>query len=69
MFKQVNSPVLWQKTIENMAELGVTIFIEVGPGKTLTGLISKILPDALTINVENMESLNKAMEVLKNAER
>ena len=52
-----------------MAELGVTIFIEVGPGKTLTGLISKILPNALTINVENMESLNKAMEVLKNAER
>ncbi len=40
--KQINNPVLWQKTIENMVADGFDTFIEVGAGKTLSGLIKKI---------------------------
>jgi len=55
--KQINHPVLWQKTIENMISDGYDIFIEVGPGKTLTGLIRKINPDVKTYNVSDVPSL------------
>ncbi len=43
--RQVNSPVLWRITIENMVNDGYDTFIEAGPGKTLTGLIKKINKD------------------------
>ncbi|MDR3238567.1 MAG: ACP S-malonyltransferase [Clostridiales bacterium] len=43
--RQVHSPVLWQKTIENMIADGFDSFIEIGPGSTLTGLIRKIDPN------------------------
>ncbi|MCL2248267.1 MAG: ACP S-malonyltransferase [Oscillospiraceae bacterium] len=46
--KQINSPVLWQQTIENMIKDGYDTFIEAGPGKTLTGLIKKINPSVKT---------------------
>jgi [acyl-carrier-protein] S-malonyltransferase len=52
----VVSPVLWQKTIERMVSDGFDAFIEAGPGKTLTGMIRKITPDALVSNVEHPES-------------
>lgn len=64
--QQVNSPVRWQKTIENMAEAGVECFVEVGPGKTLCGLIKKIDSRAVALNVENKASLENALEVLLN---
>jgi len=54
---QINSPVLWQKTIENMIADRFDTFIEVGPGKTLSGLIQKINPDVKVYNVSDMESL------------
>jgi len=43
--EQVKSPVLWEKTIEAMAEAGTEVFIECGPGKTLAGLIKRINKD------------------------
>lgn len=54
---QVENPVRWQKIIENMASNGVDTFVEVGVGKTLTGLIKKILPEAKAFKVENAEDL------------
>jgi len=65
--KQVNHPVLWQKTIENMIKDGFDTFIEVGPGKTLTGLIKKINPDVRVLNVSDTTSLEKTVEELNNA--
>ena len=56
---QVKSPVQWQKTIETMVEEGFTTFIEVGAGKTLTGLIQKIAPQVTAIHIENAEDLEK----------
>jgi len=57
IYKQVCSPVMWQKTIENMKNEGVDTFIEVGPGKTLCGLIKKIYPEAKIYNVQDEKSL------------
>lgn len=54
----------WQETIENMIADGVEAFIEVGPGHTLSGLIKKVSRKAVTMNVENMETLEKTMEKL-----
>ncbi|MEA4972496.1 Malonyl CoA-acyl carrier protein transacylase [bioreactor metagenome] len=63
--KQICSPVRWQSIIENMIEKGIDTFIEIGPGKTLCGLISKINSEVRTFNVEDSESLNKTVrEVL-----
>ena len=55
---QVNHPVKWQKSVENMIENGVDTFIEVGVGKTLTGLIKKINADVKAVNIENKEGLD-----------
>lgn len=64
MWKQVSSPVLWQKTIEKLVTLGVTHFIEVGPGKTLTGLMAKIAPELTALSVEDSKTLDNTLEVL-----
>lgn len=55
--KQICSPVRWQALVENMAQAGVDTFIEVGPGKTLCGLIGKTLPEAKLLHVEDPDSL------------
>lgn len=56
--KQVENPVQWQKTVENLIALGVDTFIEVGVGKTLAGLIKKIDKNVTVFNVENKETLD-----------
>ncbi len=62
--KQVENPVRWQQIVENMAAAGVDTFVEVGPGSTLTGLIKRIVPDALALNVENVATLNAAVAAI-----
>lgn len=56
---QVENPVRWQTIIENMAAQGVDTFIEIGVGKTLVGLIKRILPDAKLFKVETPEDMEK----------
>jgi len=65
--KQINSPVLWQQTIENMIKDGYDTFIEAGPGKTLTGLIKKIDPTVKTQNITDTQSLEKILESMNTA--
>ncbi len=60
---QVNSPVYWQKTVENMISDGITTFIEVGPGKTLCGLIKKISSSVRVLNVEDAAGLAAALKI------
>ena len=55
--QQVCNPVRWQDIVEDMVRQGVDTFIEVGPGKTLCGLIAKTAPTARTWNVESAETL------------
>jgi len=49
--EQITGSVRWTETIQNLAELGVTTFVEFGSGTVLTGLVKRILPDAETRNV------------------
>jgi len=64
MAKQVRSPVLWQETIENMTGDGIDMFVELGPGATLSGMVRKIAHGTAVLNVEDEKSLKKAAETL-----
>lgn len=59
---QVENPVKWQKIVENLIAQGTDTFIEVGVGKTLTGLIKRINGDVKAIKVENKADLD-ALEI------
>lgn len=63
MASQINSPVRWQEIVEEMYEDGINVFIEIGPGKTLTSQVSKTLKgkDITTLNIEDSESLNATL--------
>ncbi|GAA0077942.1 ACP S-malonyltransferase [Clostridium sp. CTA-5] len=63
--RHIRSSVLFDKTIEDMIENGVDTFIEVGPGKVLSGFVKKINRNVQILNVENMESLNKVLKSLE----
>lgn len=54
---QLASSVLWEDSVRTMAAMGVTAFVEVGPGTVLSGLIKRILPDVMTLNVNDPKSL------------
>ena len=57
LVRQLPSSVLWEDSMKTMAAMGVRTFIEVGPGSVLTGLIKRIVPEAVTINVNDPKSL------------
>lgn len=63
--EQMRNPVLWTKTVERMAADGVDTFIEVGPGKTLSGLVRRILPDAAVYRVEDEKTLEETLRALR----
>ena len=59
LVKQVSSSVKWQQTVERMIADGVDTFVEIGPGKTLSGFMRKINKEMKVINVEKVEDLEK----------
>ena len=59
--KQVSSSVKWQQTVERMIADGADLFIEIGPGKTLSGFMRKINRDVKVINIEKVEDLQKLL--------
>ncbi len=61
LIRQLPSSVLWEDTVRTMGTMGVTTFVEVGPGTVLTGLIKRILPDAKLMNVNDPKSLDAAL--------
>jgi [acyl-carrier-protein] S-malonyltransferase len=62
---QLPSAVLWEDSVRTMWKMGVNTFIEVGPGTVLTGLIKRILPDAVLLNVNDPKSLEMTLNSLK----
>ena len=62
--KQVYSSVRWEQSIEKMIEAGADTFIEIGPGRTLSGFMRKIDRKMKVINIEKKEDLKKLEEVL-----
>lgn len=64
MQQQIANPVRWQSTIENMIADGFTDFIEVGAGKTLSGLVKKISADVRIFHVEDAETLAETIKAV-----
>lgn len=58
--RQVTHPVLWQRSVEKLIELGVDRFVEVGPGRVLTGLMRKINRKIAAVNINSMDSIQAA---------
>jgi [acyl-carrier-protein] S-malonyltransferase len=61
--RQVSSSVKWQQSVEKMLENGVDTFIEIGPGRTLSGFIKKIDRNVKVINIDKYEDLEKLAEI------
>ena len=64
LVRQVSNAVLWQDSIEKMIADGYNTFVEVGPGKSLTGLMKKINPDVWVHQVEDVKTLEKVLAAL-----
>lgn len=64
LVRQLHSGVLWEDSVRNIYEKGVHTFVEIGPGKVLSGLIRRIIPEAKVMNVEDRDSLFKTIEIL-----
>ncbi len=64
LVRQVSSSVLFEKSLRRMMEDGVDTFIEIGPGKALSGFVKRIDKTKIILNIEDMKSLNKTLETL-----
>lgn len=60
--QQISSPVRFQQSIEKMIADGVTVFVEIGPGKTINGFIRKINRDCKVLNVDKLADLDRVAE-------
>lgn len=63
--KQIMSPVLFEDSINHMLDQGIDTFIELGPGKTLSGFVKKIDKKANVYNIEDLDTLRSTVEKLK----
>ena len=63
--RQVSSSVCWQQSVEKMIADGVDTFIEMGPGKTLSGFMRKISRNVTMYNIENMADFEKVVAAVK----
>ena len=59
LIQQIESPVRWRESVINMIKKGTKTFIEIGPGKVLSGLIKRINKDVEIISINEVEDLNK----------
>lgn len=57
LVRQVSAPVRWEDSVRAMVALGVTEFVEIGPGKVLSGLVKRISKEVSTANVEDGATL------------
>jgi [acyl-carrier-protein] S-malonyltransferase len=64
LVRQVSQPVRWRESVELLARRGVETFVEVGPGKVLSGLVRQTAPASRCLNVEDPASLRAAREAL-----
>jgi [acyl-carrier-protein] S-malonyltransferase len=69
LVEQLYSPVQWEDSVRKMIELGVETFIEIGPGKVLSGLVKKIDKTVKTYAISDIESAQATIEALKEETR
>jgi len=67
LVRQVSRPVRWDESVRHMVEGGVTLFVEIGPGRVLAGLIARISKDVGKINVETPADFNAARAAIHTA--
>lgn len=65
LIEQLYSPVLWEDSVQKMIDLGVDTFIEIGPGKVLSGLVKKVNRSVKTFSVSDEETAHTVIEALK----
>ena len=64
LVRQVSESVRWQQSVEKMIEMGVEVFVEIGPGKTLAGFLKRIDRKFPCITIETAEDLKKLEELV-----
>jgi [acyl-carrier-protein] S-malonyltransferase len=64
LIRQVTLPVRWEESIRELIEQGATTFVEVGPGRVLSGLLRQIDRSVHSVNVEDVKSLQTALDRL-----
>jgi len=65
LVRQVTAPVRWEDVVLRLAKEGVTVCVEVGPGRVLSGLIRRIAPEVQVLNVEDRASLETTVGALR----
>ena len=65
--EQITAPVLWVDTLLELAGNGVTTFVEVGPGRVLSGLAKRTLKDVRILSLDRLENLEAVQEQLLEA--
>lgn len=63
--EQILNPVQWVKTLFTLETAGVNTFVEIGPGKVLSGLVKRTIKDATVYNIDDSDSLNNFKEKVK----
>jgi [acyl-carrier-protein] S-malonyltransferase len=64
LIKQISSPLYWEDSINTMVAEGYSTFIEIGPGKVLSGLVKRIAKDATVLNVDDQKSMGQTLTAL-----
>ena len=57
LIKQIESPVRWRESIGYMISQGTNTFVEIGPGKVLSGLIKRINKEVKVVNIDKLEDI------------
>ncbi|HYT33811.1 MAG TPA: ACP S-malonyltransferase, partial [Ktedonobacteraceae bacterium] len=63
--QQIASPVQWTRTIELLVSVGVTTFLEIGPGQALTGMVKRIAKGATLLNVSSAADIEKVVGIVR----
>lgn len=65
LIRQVSGPVRWQQSMERMLADGVELFVEIGPGKTLSGFMKRIRKDAAVCNLDRLQDLETVVRLCR----
>jgi len=66
LIKQITAAVQWEESIRYMTELGVELFLEIGPGKVLTNMVKRISPKVKRMNISDIGGIQKLIDFLTN---
>jgi [acyl-carrier-protein] S-malonyltransferase len=64
LIKQISSPLYWEDSIRALTAEGCDTFIEIGPGKVLSGLVKRIAKDSKVLNVDDVRSMSDTLSVV-----